>query len=99
CRPSGGGRMMGSWPYPRKLLVAQDFEYILVFEKPGRPKRTPSKTERRASRLRPEVYGTYFDGIWTFPGERKILHPAPFPEELPYRIVRMFSFVGDTVLD
>jgi DNA modification methylase len=99
CRPSGGGRMMGTWPYPRKLLVAQDFEFILVFEKPGRPKRTPSDSEKRASRLHPADYGTYFDALWSFPGERRNLHPAPFPEELPYRLIRMFSFVGDTVLD
>jgi site-specific DNA-methyltransferase (adenine-specific) len=99
CRPSGGGRLMGTWPYPRKLLVAHDFEYLLIFEKPGTPKRIPSDVEKKASRLRPEDYGTYVDGVWTIPGERKSLHPAPYPEELAYRLIRMFSFVGDTVLD
>ena len=98
-RPSGGGRMMGSWPHPRGPLVANDFEYILIFQKPGTPKRTPSPEERRASKLRKKDLGPYVNGIWTFPGERKSLHPAPFPPELPYRLIRMFSFVGDTVLD
>ncbi len=98
-RPSGGGRMMGSWPYPRKLLVAQDFEYILVFEKPGQSKRMPSMTEKKASGLRRADYDIYVDGLWTFPGARKNLHPAPFPEELAYRLTRMYSVVGDAVLD
>ncbi len=43
----------------------------------------------------------YTNGIWTFPGESKkrIGHPAPFPKELPYRAIKLFSFVGDTVFD
>jgi modification methylase len=99
CRPSGGGRVMGSWPSPRNLLVPQDFEYIYIFEKPGRPKRTPSVLEKSASRLRPKDCRTYFDGVWTFPGACKDRHPEPFPEELPYRLIRMYSIVGDTILD
>ena len=59
----------------------------------------PTKTEKTASKLRREDYRIYYDGIWTFPGARRDLHPAPFPEELAYRLVRMYSVVGDTVLD
>ncbi len=100
-RASGGGAMIGSGAQglPREFLVAYDYEYILIFKKPGRPKRTPSDAEKRASRIPLRERRLWYDARWSFPGERKTLHPAPFPEELPYRLIRMFSFVGDTVLD
>lgn len=100
-RSSGGGSMIGSGAQglPREFLVAYDYEYILIFKKTGRPKRTPSDAEKRASRIPLRERKLWYDARWSFPGERKTLHPAPFPEELPYRLIRMFSFVGDTVLD
>jgi hypothetical protein len=44
-------------------------------------------------------WNDYFYGHWNFSGEKQARHPAPFPEELPTRLIKMFSFVGDTVLD
>lgn len=97
-RPSGGAVVMGSFPYPPNGIVELDYEYILLFRKPG--KLTPvDKVAREASALTRDEWKTYFTGHWQFGGERQILHEAMFPEELPRRLIRMFSFVGETVLD
>jgi DNA modification methylase len=61
--------------------------------------RQPTEEQRDASRLSKEEYNEWFQQIWTLPGESTREHPAPFPEKLAYRLVRMFSFAGDTVLD
>lgn len=100
-RSSGGGSVKGSWAsgYPRESLPEFNHEFILLFKKPGRPKRTPTEHDKIASKMPPRERNAWIDALWIFPGERKTLHPAPFPEELPYRLIRMFSFVGDTVLD
>jgi DNA modification methylase len=97
-RPSGGAVVMGSFPYPPNGIVELDYEYILLFRKPG--KHAPvSKAVREASALTRDEWKTYFSGHWQFSGERQALHEAMFPEELPRRLIRMFSFVGETVLD
>ncbi|MFN4032808.1 MAG: DNA methyltransferase [Fimbriimonadales bacterium] len=97
-RPSGGAVVMGSFPYPPNGIVELDYEYILLFRKPG--KLTPvDKDAREASALTRDEWKTYFSGHWQFGGERQTLHEAMFPEELPRRLIRMFSFVGETVLD
>ncbi len=100
-RSSGGGSIKGSWAsgYPRESLPEFNHEFILLFRKPGRPRRSPTEQEKKASKMPPRERNAWVDALWAFPGERKTLHPAPFPEELPYRLIRMFSFVGDTVLD
>ena len=100
-RSSGGCAIKGSWAsgYPRESLPEFNHEFILLFKKPGHPKRTPTDPEKQASKMPPRERNAWVDALWVFPGERKTLHPAPFPEELPYRLIRMFSFVGDTVLD
>lgn len=101
-RPSGGCHMMGSWAsgYPRESLQAfSNHEYIVLLKKPGSPKRSPTPAEKRASWIPRRDRNTWIAPLWTFNGERKTLHPAPFPLELPYRLIRMFSIVGDTVLD
>lgn len=95
---SGGGAMMGSFPYPPNGVPKFDYEYILLFKKPGAPpKRTPET--REASKLTPEEWKDFFTGHWIIPPEKQTLHPAPFPPELPARLIKMFSFAGDTVLD
>ncbi|GIV05955.1 MAG: methyltransferase [Fimbriimonadales bacterium] len=97
-RPSGGAVVMGSFPYPPNGIVELDYEYILLFRKPG--KSLPvSESAREASVLTRDEWKTYFSGHWHFGGERQALHEAMFPEELPRRLIRMFSFVGETVLD
>lgn len=101
-RPSGGCHIMGSWAsgYPRESIQPfSNHEFILIFKKQGRPKRTPTEREKLASKIPPRERNAWYDPLWAFPGERKTVHSAPFPLELPERLIRMFSFVGDTVLD
>lgn len=99
CNTSGGATVMGSFPYPPNGVVKLDYEFILLFRKPGRRPGRPSPAVREASRLSTEEWNTCFSGHWSFPGVRQGHHLATFPEELPRRLIRMFTFVGDTVLD
>jgi site-specific DNA-methyltransferase (adenine-specific) len=74
-------------------------EFILMLRKPG-GYRQPTDEQREASKLTKEEYQEWFRQVWNgLMGESTRYHPAPFPEELAHRLVRMFSFVGDTVLD
>jgi DNA modification methylase len=95
---TGGANIMGSFPYPTNGIVEIDYEYIHIFKKPGKPKKV-SKEVKEASRLTKEEWKEYFSGHWTFKGARQIDHEAMFPDELPKRLIRMFSFAGDLVLD
>lgn len=98
CNTSGGGTVMGSFPYPRNGIVKIDYEFILLFKKQGdAPK--PSSEAKELSRLSNDEWNSYFSGHWTFAGEKQDGHIAMFPEELPHRLIRMFSFAGETVLD
>ena len=98
CRTSGGASIMGSYPYPRNGIVKLDYEFILLFKKSGNPPEQDREAKER-SRLSKEEWNQFFTGHWNFPGEKQDAHFAIFPEELPRRLIRMFSFVGDTVLD
>jgi site-specific DNA-methyltransferase (adenine-specific) len=98
CNTTGGATVMGSFPYPRSGVLKLDYEFILVFKKPGKAPAV-SKRIKEQSRLSTDEWNRYFSGHWNFPGEKQAGHIAMFPEELPRRLVRMFSFVGDTVLD
>ncbi|MSS72665.1 MAG: site-specific DNA-methyltransferase [Candidatus Latescibacteria bacterium] len=95
---TGGATIMGSFPYPRNGIVKLDYEFILLFRKPGKPPKV-SGEQKEGSRLTIEEWNQYFSGHWNFSGVRQDGHLAMFPEELPRRLIRMFSFVGDTVLD
>ncbi|HJP29542.1 MAG TPA: site-specific DNA-methyltransferase [Candidatus Latescibacteria bacterium] len=95
---SGGGAVMGSYPYPRNGVVKLDYEFILLFRRHGQPERIDSE-QKKASAMTPEEWNTYFSGHWNFPGQRQDRHLAAFPEELPKRLIQMFSFDGETVLD
>ena len=95
---SGGGSVMGSYPYPRNGIIKIDYESILILKKPGSAA-APSRRRKEASKLSQEEWNTFFCGHWHFPGERQNGHIAMFPQELSSRLIRMFSFVGDTVLD
>ena len=95
---SGGAVVMGSYPYPRNGIVEIDYEFILLFKKLGNAPRV-SREVKEASRLTREEWKEYFTGHWYFGGERQNGHVAMFPEELPRRLIKMFSFVGDTILD
>ena len=95
---SGGGAVMGSFPYPRNGIVKLDFEYILLFKKQGNaPKPTLEQKENAA--MTNEEWNTYFNGHWYFNGAKQDKHLAMFPEELPARLIKMFSFPNETVLD
>ena len=95
---TGGGAVMGSFPYPRNGIVKLDFEYILLFKKQGdAPK--PTKEQKEQSAMTNEEWNTYFNGHWYFNGVKQDKHLAMFPEELPKRLIRMFSFPGEIVLD
>lgn len=95
---TGGQKVMGSYPYPRNGIVKIDFEHILLFKKQGKAPAVKS-SQREASKLSPEEWDKYFTSHWTFSGARQDRHIAVFPEELPKRLIRMFSFTEDTVLD
>ena len=95
---TGGATVMGSYPFPRNGILKIDYEFILIFKKYGSPPKV-SKTIKEQSKLTKEEWNQYFTGHWNFPGEKQDKHLAMFPEELPKRFIKMFSFVGDTVLD
>ncbi|MFC1800050.1 DNA methyltransferase, partial [Candidatus Eisenbacteria bacterium] len=98
CNTTGGATVMGSFPYPRSGVLKLDYEFILIFKKLGKAPAV-SKPVKEQSKLSTAEWNEYFSGHWNFPGEKQSGHIAMFPEELPRRLVRMFSFVGDTVLD
>ena len=95
---TGGASIMGSYPYPPNGMVEIDYEFILIFKKPGSSKKV-SKEIKEISKLTKEEWKQYFSGHWYFRGVKQIEHEAMFPEELPKRLIKMFSFKGDTVLD
>lgn len=95
---TGGATIMGSFPYPRNGIIKIDYEFILIFKKLGPPPR-PTKEARELSKLTITEWNEYFSGHWNFGGEKQDRHLAMFPEELPKRLIRMFTFVGDTVVD
>ena len=95
---TGGASIMGSFPFPRNGIVSIDYEFVLLFKKLGSPKR-PDKKIKELSRMTKEEWREYFSGHWNFGGVKQDGHIAMFPEELPKRLIKMFSFVGDKVLD
>lgn len=86
-------------PYEPNAVIKNDIEFILMQRKPG-GYRKPTRIERVLSVVSAENYQAWFRQIWSdITGASTKKHPAPYPLELAERIVRMFSFVGDTVLD
>lgn len=92
-----GGQFLGK-PYEPNAIIKNDVEYILMQRKPGGYRR-PSPAARLLSLIPAQAHRQWFQQIWRLPGASTREHPAPFPLELAERFVRMFSFVGDTVLD
>lgn len=95
---SGGGHIMGSIYYPRNGYFFTNREYIAVFRKLGKDPR-PDPQFKEASYISLEEWRMFFKDTWNFPGTTQTEHDAMFPDELPRRLIRMYSFVGDTVLD
>ncbi|MFT3947549.1 MAG: DNA methyltransferase [Agriterribacter sp.] len=96
---TGGGIQMGSYPYPRNGILKIDYEFILIFKKLGEAPK-PTKEQKELSKMTAEEWNTFFAGHWNFAGARQNNgHIAMFPEELPRRLIKMFSFYGENVLD
>jgi DNA modification methylase len=94
---SGGG-FLGK-PYEPNSVIKNDVEYILMFRKPG-GYRKPTSAKRLLSVISAENYQSWFQQIWTgLTGASTKDHPAPYPVELAERLIRMFSFAGDVVVD
>ena len=80
-------------------IVKNDVESILFLRKPG-GYRSPTASQEKKSHIPTDVYRKWFSAAWTdVKGQMRRDHPAPYPLEIPNRLIRMFSFVGDTVLD
>jgi DNA modification methylase len=94
---NNGSKFLGK-PYEPNAIIKNDMEFILMERKPG-GYRQPTEQQRKLSMISKEEYGKWFQQFWKLTGASTKKHPAPFPEELAYRLVRMFSFVGDTVID
>ena len=85
-------------PYEPNAIIKNDIEFILMQRKPG-GYRKPTEEQRRRSKISKEEHEEWFQQFWTLGGASTRNHPAPFPTKLAHRLVRMFSFVEDTVLD
>jgi DNA modification methylase len=94
---ANGSKFLGK-PYEPNAIIKNDMEFILMQRKPG-GYRKPTEDQRRNSMIDKKDFDRWFQQIWNIPGASLKHHPAPFPLELSVRLVRMFSFVGDTVLD
>jgi site-specific DNA-methyltransferase (adenine-specific) len=95
---SGGGAIMGSVYHPRNGHFFVNYEHIMVFKKAGKSKR-PNSWAKEQSRFSLEERREWFRDTWRISPERQEGHVAMFPMELPERLIRMYSFVGEKVLD
>jgi len=97
-KSTGSATVMGSYLYPRNGIINLDYEYILIFRKLGAPPEISDEI-KDASKLTKEEWTKYFYAHWKFPGAKKDNRVTPFPEELPGRLIKMFSFKNDIVFD
>lgn len=95
---TGGGAVMGSFPHPRNGILKIDYEFILIFKKQGKAP-IPTPEQKQLSEMTKEEWNTYFASHWNFGGAKQDGHIAVFPEELPHRLIKMFSFARETVFD
>lgn len=94
---NNGTKFLGK-PYEPNAIVKNDIEFILMQRKPG-GYRKPTEEQRKLSMIAKDDFSQWFRQFWTITGASTRNHPAPFPYELACRLVKMFSFWGDTVLD
>lgn len=95
---AGVSTAWGSWKSPKNPCLRDIHEYILIFSK-GSFSRL--ETNNKESTIKKEEFLEFTKSIWNFSAESatRVKHPAPFPEELPYRCIQLFTFKGDVVLD
>ncbi len=94
----GSSTAWGSWLSPKNPTLRDVHEYILVFSKDTFTRKSPAP---RRSTITREEFLEFTKSVWTFPAEpaTKVGHPAPFPVELPYRLIQLYTFEGEVVLD
>jgi site-specific DNA-methyltransferase (adenine-specific) len=94
---AGSSTAWGSWLSASNPTLRDIHEYLLIFSK-GSMKRNSSNKESTITR---DEFLEYTKSIWSFPTEsaKRVGHPAPFPRELPYRLIQLYTFRGDVVLD
>ncbi|MCK4576184.1 site-specific DNA-methyltransferase [candidate division WOR-3 bacterium] len=98
-KTTGGCSWMGSIYFPRDGYITYEHEYIMIFKKAGKAPR-PDEEMKELSRLPKEFRSKWFRGIWDdISPERQKNHVAMFPLEIPERLIRMFTFAGETVFD
>jgi DNA modification methylase len=100
----GKGAFLGSGFLPPNAYVTLDMEYILIFRKGGPRKFPPKDPDRYKSKFTKTERDEWFSQVWSITGARQtndgyVRRTAAFPEQIPYRLIRMFSVIGDTVLD
>ena len=95
---SSSSRFLGKPNLPNGV-IKNDVEHILFLRKPG-GYRKPTAAQEKLSYIPTDDYARLFSGLWTdVTGQLRRDHPAPYPIEIPRRLIRMFSFAGDTVVD
>lgn len=90
--------MMGSYPYPPNFYGLNTVEFINIFVKDGKPQKY-TKEFKEKSKLTKNEWREYISTIWKISPEKDRSHPAPFPLKLPHRLIKLYSFKGDIVLD
>ncbi len=97
-KQTGGGTAWGSWKSPANPVLRDQHEYILIFCKDTLSRRNPY---HRKSTITKKEFLDFTRSIWAFPPESatSVGHPAPFPEELPYRLIQLFTFQDEVILD
>lgn len=101
-RKSSRFSSFGSYPYPPNIFSTFPFEWIIVFSKKGKRLNKPSKENKEKSKISTKEWQDWaINSFWEMSPAKAsgIGHPAPFPEELPKRLIKLYSFYGDTVLD
>ena len=91
----------GSYPYPANIFSTFPFEWIIVFSKKGKRQPVLKKIKEKSKITTKEWQDWAINSVWEMqPAKAKSIgHTAPFPDELPKRLIRLYSFHGDTVLD
>lgn len=91
----------GSYPYPPNIFSTFPFEWIIVFSKKGKRPKVSAEAKRKSKLTTKEWQDWAVNSFWEMNPAKanSVGHPAPFPEELPKRLIKLFSFYGETVLD